>query len=80
MKPVYANFFSINKGQKADGKTVEMTLHIGHKYMEQQAALGPGGAVQTVSTPVMDEVACLVLTPETARALRTLLDQTVDEL
>jgi glycosyltransferase involved in cell wall biosynthesis len=36
MKPVYANFFGLNKSQNANGETIELTLNICHKYMEQK--------------------------------------------
>ena len=78
MKPVYANFFGVNKTQNANGDVIELTLNISHKYMEQTVTVGPKG-VETISTPAMDQIASILLTPTNARALRALLDQTVGE-
>ena len=76
MKPVYANFFGVNKTQNADGQLVELTLNISHKYMAQQTTVGPNG-VETISAPAMEQIASILLTPTNARALRALLDQTI---
>ena len=78
MKPVYANFFGINKTQNASGEVLELTLNISHKYMEQQSTIGPTG-VETISTPAMEQIASIVLTPANARALRALLNKTLGE-
>ena len=43
MKPVYANFFGINKTQNASGEVLELTLNISHKYMAQETTIGPNG-------------------------------------
>lgn len=77
MKPVYANFFGVNKTQNANGELVELTLNISHKYMEQTTTVGPNG-VETISTPAMDQLASILLTPDNARALLALLEQTID--
>lgn len=78
MKPVYANFFGLNKTQNANGETIELTLNICHKYMEQQNTIGPNG-VETISAPAMDQIASVLLTPANAKALRALLDQHIGD-
>ena len=76
MKPIYANFFGVSKVQNQEGELIELTLNMSHKYMEQQNTIGPGG-VETISTPAIEPIASVVLTPANARALRALLDQTI---
>lgn len=78
MKPVYANFFGLNKSQNVNGETIELTLNICHKYMEQQNAIGPNG-VETISAPAVDHIASILLTPASAKALRALLDQHISD-
>ena len=78
MKPVYANFFSVSKTKNVHGETVELVLNVGHKYMEQSVVIGPNG-VESVSTPAVDPISSILLTPENAAALRTLLNKTLGE-
>ena len=78
MKPTYANFFGVSKVQNQEGELMELTLNISHKYMEQQSTIGPKG-VETISTPAMEQIASIVLTPANARALRALLNKTLGE-
>ena len=78
MKPTYANFFGVSKVQNQEGELMELTLNISHKYMEQQSTIGPTG-VETISTPAMEQIASIVLTPANARALRALLNKTLGE-
>ena len=78
MKPVYANFFGINKTQNASGDVLELTLNISHKYVEQQTIVGQNG-VETISAPAMEQVASILLTPANAQALRALLNKTLGE-
>lgn len=79
MKPVYANTFGIRKTNNNQGETIEVTLDIGHKYMETATTITSKG-VENISTPGMDQVASVVMTVQNAVALRNLLNQTLGEL
>ncbi len=79
MKPVYANTFGLRKTNNQEGETIEVTLDIGHKYMETTTTI-TGKGVENISTPAMEQVASVVMTVPNAVALRNLLDQTLGEL
>lgn len=78
MKPVYANTFGLRKVTSPDGDIVEVTLDVSYKYMETSMTLSSGG-VEAVSTPAADQVASLVMTRNSALALRNLLNATLGE-
>ena len=78
MKPVYANTFGLRKVTSPDGDIVEVTLDVSYKYMETSMTLTSGG-MEAVSTPAADQVASLVMTRNSALALRNLLNATLGE-
>lgn len=78
MKPVYANTFGLRKVSSPDGDIVEVTLDVSYKYMETAMTL-TGGGMEAVSTPAADQVASLVMTRNSALALRNLLNATLGE-
>lgn len=78
MKPVYANTFGLRKVTSPDGDIVEVTLDVSYKYMETAMTLSKDG-VEAVSTPAADQVASLVMTRNSALALRNLLNATLGE-
>ena len=78
MKPVYANTFGLRKVTSPDGDIVEVTLDVSYKYMETSMTLSAGG-MEAVSTPAADQVASLVMTRNSALALRNLLNATLGE-
>ena len=78
MKPVYANTFGLRKVTAPDGEIVEVTLDVSYKYMETSMTLSTGG-MEAVSTPAADQVASLVMTRNSALALRNLLNATLGE-
>ena len=78
MKPVYANTFVLRKVTSPDGDIVEVTLDVSYKYMETSMTL-TGSGMEAVSTPAADQVASLVMTRNSALALRNLLNATLGE-
>jgi hypothetical protein len=78
MKPVYANTFGLRKVTSPDGDIVEVTLDVSYKYMETAMTMTSGG-LEAVSTPAADQVASLVMTRNSALALRNLLNATLGE-
>ena len=78
MKPVYANTFGLRKVTSPDGDIVEVTLDVSCKYMETAMTLTKGG-MEAVSTPAAEQVASLVMTRNSALALRNLLNATLGE-
>lgn len=79
MKPVYANCFGIRKNENSNGDVIEVTIDIGHKYMESSTTLTPNGA-QNVAAPAYEQIGSIVLTPAHALALRDLLDKTLQDI
>lgn len=80
MKPVYANAFGIQKTQHSSGALLEVTLDISHKYMETATTVTSNGSLENVSTPAIETVASVVMTPANAMALRNLLNKTLGDL
>ncbi|MBE6957426.1 MAG: hypothetical protein E7450_08285 [Ruminococcaceae bacterium] len=78
MKPVYANTFGLRKVTSPDGDIVEVTLDVSYKYMETAMTLS-GNGMEAVSTPAAEQVASLVMTRNSALALRNLLNATLGE-
>lgn len=78
MKPVYANTFGLRKVTSPDGDIVEVTLDVSYKYMETSMTM-TGNGMEAVSTPAADQVASLVMTRNSALALRNLLNATLGE-
>lgn len=78
MKPVYANTFGLRKVTSPNGEIVEVTLDVSYKYMETAMTLSADG-MEAVSTPAAEQVTSLVMTRNSALALRNLLNATLGE-
>ena len=78
MKPEYVNTFGVRKVSDKEGNLLELTLDATYKYMETAMTLSKGG-LEAVSTPAADQVASLVMTRNSALALRNLLNATLGE-
>jgi hypothetical protein len=79
MRPVYANTFGVRVNKNNNGDIVEITLDISHKYLETATTVTAKG-VENISTPAVDQIASIVLSPVHAMALKNLLDNTLSEL
>lgn len=79
MRPVYANTFGMRVNKNNNGEVVEITLDISHKYLETATTVTAKG-VENISTPAVDQIASIVLSPVHALALKNLLDNTLSDL
>ena len=74
MKPVFSNTFNVAHNKNKS----EISIAFAHIYTERNFAL-KDGALTNVSAQVVDDVANILMTKETASALARLLMRVVSE-